>query len=352
MTSNDSIDKLFNYIQKLEKRINTLENQEAVVVQGHLESQQPKPLNISLEQLINLYDEVPQVLAEFAVEASLTAQSYRQKTPDTIILELTARGNYWVILLEQKGEKQYYLLPNGNLKLRLYRLETIEYLFNLKGEKIFSSSDFTLMKPTLISIYPSGKQWQLIEKGTLYIGKYDVKKQLLSDLDNMINNPDNVDRILDVLAKINQNNKDLKTEIQSIRDRIIKLEPQYQKLIQIYENEPEHFLKIAGGSQQVKMTQETMNTLLQGQVKAINLELSNEGEYVIKKINQAEYLFPHPNCIFDRMLLNIIHQARLFSCRGEFPIAVEGKDINISKPAQVRQTSDVCLVVEAGEIIF
>ena len=161
MTSNHDLEKLFNYIHKLEQRLTTLETKETVIVKGHLETKQPKPLNISEEQLINLYHDVPQILTEYVVEASLTADSYRQKTNGKIILEHTARGNYWVVLLEEKPKKNYYLLPNGNIKLRLHRLNSILSLFELTGAKVDNSNEFTLLKPASISIFPNGKQWQL-----------------------------------------------------------------------------------------------------------------------------------------------------------------------------------------------
>lgn len=134
MTNNNNFEPIFNYIEILEKRINKLEKKE-VIITGALESKHPKPLNISLEKLIDLYNDVPQILAEYAVEASLTAESYRKETEGKFILEYTPNGNYWVILIDNKQEKNYYLLPNGNIKLRLYRLKTINYLFKLQGEK-------------------------------------------------------------------------------------------------------------------------------------------------------------------------------------------------------------------------
>ena len=352
MPSNDHLDKLITHIQKLEKRITSLENKEAVTIQGHLETQQIKPLNIDEDKLLSLYHDIPQILSEYAIEVSLTAKSYRQQTLD-IIVERAVRGNYWVIALENGSIRKYYLLPNGNLKLRLYRLDSLEYLFNLKGDKVYSSSDFTLIKPALVSIYPSGQEWKLKQKGELYIGKYDAKQQLVSDLEDIISNhPNQVDRIFDLLTKINQNQRDMEAEIKSIRNRISNIEPKSKQLVRIYQNEPEYFLAIAGGSQQVSLTTDTLNSILVGQTDKIHLGVSNDGEYVIKKTDQGEFLFPHPDVIFDRRGLSISSQANLFICQGDLPIAVMGKDIEIRKPATVRKSGDVWSIVDVGELMF
>lgn len=359
MTNNHNLEAIFNYVHKLEKRITELEQKEAVTITGYLESKFPKPIDISEEKLIDIYNDVPQILAEYAVEASLTAETYRQKTDGKVILEHTVRGNYWVILLEQQPEKKYYLVPNGNIKIRLYRLQTIEYLFTLKGEKIVNSTEFNLLNPALIYILPNGNQWQLQQKGLLNIGKDSPAKKLVSELEKIAEDeskiPSRLPELLTLLEKINQDKIELKAEIKSLRNRLIKLEPEYSQLVNLYHDEPQYFAIAAGGSQKVRVTDETMNSFLQGKPSPIYLESNESGEYIIKKARKFEYLFPHPDSLFDKMALNFIHnQARLFICLGEIPIAIMGKDLKIQKPAKVKQTENrnLWLLIESGEILL
>lgn len=352
----NNLEKIYNYVQKLEKRITELEQKDAVIITGHLETKNCKPLDISVEKLIDIYNNVPQILTEYAVEASLTAETYRQQSDGKTIFEQTVRGNYWVILLEEALEKQYYLVPNGNIKIRLYRVESIKSSFDLKGEKVIDASEFTLLKPALISIYPNGKQWKLDKKGLLNIGKYSPAQKLVSEIEKLSNNeaeiPSSWQELLTLLEKFNQNKSEIQAQIQSLKNRLIKLEPEYSQLINLYNDEPHHF-STAGGSQRVKVTDMTMNTFLQGKPHPIYLESNELGEYIIKKLGKQEYLFPHPDTLFDKMAINFIHnQGRLFVCKGEIPIAIIGKDMKIEKPARVEKKQDQWLLVESGEIIL
>lgn len=353
----NKLEKIFDYVQKLEKRIRELEKKDAVTVIGYLESKYCKPLNISVEKLIDIYNDIPQVLAEYAVEATLTAETYRKKTEGKIILEQSVRGNYWVILLEEKLEKKYYLVPNGEVKLRLYRLETIEYLFNLTGEKVINAEHFLLSKPALIDILPNGKQWQLNNKGSLHIGKYSPAKKLVSELQKLAEDenkiPSGLQDLLTLLEKFNQDKIELKAEIQSLKNRLIKLEPEYTRLVNLYNDEPQYFTIAAGETKAVKITQETTNNFLQGKPSPIHFELDNQGEFLIKKVDNIYYLFPNPTTLFDRVALNFIHnQARIFISQGEIPIAIIGKDLKIQKPAKVKLDKNLWLLTESGELIL
>ena len=356
MTNNYDLEKIFNYVHSLEKRLTKLESKEAVIVTGGLKNKQPKPLTISLEKLIDIYNDVPQILTEYVVELALTAESYRQKTDGKVILEYIIQGNYWVILLENLVEKNYYLFLNSNKKLKLHRLKSIEYLFNLQGEKIIETHEFILLKLALISIFPNGKQWQLKDKGLLHIGKKSPASRLVSELEKIADDegqiPASLQELLASLETLNKHKLELKAEIQSLQNRLTKLEPEYSQLVNLYHDEPQYFVMGAGGSQKVKVTDETMNTVLQGKFNAIHLEVSPEGEYLIKKAGHSQYLFPNPDVIFDKMTLTFAHQARLFICQGHIPIGIKGIDIKIQKPAKVKQTENLWLVIESGEVIL
>lgn len=354
MNNDPELHKIFNYVQKLEKRLIDLESKEAIIVEGSLKNQQPKPLQLSLDKLIDLYNDVPHILTEYAIEVSLTAESYQQKTNKQVILEKVIRGNYWVILLENIEEKSYYLLPNGNKKLRIYKLKTIDNLFIIKGEKNLNTEEFTLVKPAFLEILPSGKEWQILEKGELYIEKKSSASKLVSALEKIAENetifPQNLEKLLIILEKLNQGNSTINAQIKLLDERLQKLEPDDGKFINLYSQNPQKFAQLEGGSKRLKVTKQTIKDFLQNTMNSVYLEINEEGEYLLKKGDKDEYLFPDPLLIFDKMTLVFARQGKLFQIKNEIPIAILGKDIKIKKPAKVRRNGDVWLLIESGEI--
>ena len=356
MTNNYDLEKIFSYVQKLEKRITKLESEKAIIVHGHLASQSAKSLTISLNQLINVYNDVSHILDVYAVTVSLSADSYRQQVKDQVILNQVTRGNYWVILLENEEGKNYYLLPNANIKLRIYRLKTISNLFAIKGENDGKQEEFTLIKPAKLEILSSGNEWRIKEKGELFLGKKSSTQRLVSELEKFTAHEDKIpaslQQLLKILTKINQGNSQLAKEIELLDSRLQKLEPQYVKLINLYYKNPNKFAELEGGDTKLKLTQDTINNFLQGKIDTINLEENTMGEYLLKKCDQEEYLFPNPQILFDKMTLSLAHYTKLFIAESEIPIAILAKDIIIKKPAKLRRNSNVWVLIESGEFSF
>jgi hypothetical protein len=360
MSNNSELEKIITYVQKLEKRLKQLESKEAIIVQGFLQNQQPKPLKISVDKLINLYNDIPHILTEYAIEVSLTSQSYRQKSLNqNIILEKVIKGNYWAILLvENIEEKKYYLLPNGNRKIRIYKLQTINNLFNLKGLKNSNEEEFILIKPCQLNILPSGKEWGIKEKGELLIGKKSPLQNLTLELGKLTKNekeiPASLQQLLNILTKINQDNSQLIKEIKLLDNRLQNLEPTYSKLINLYSKNPDNFANLEGGYTKLKFTQDTINQFLQNNPDTINitLEVNPMGEYLLKKINGEEYLFPDPQLLFDKMTLTLAHYTKLLLAENEIPIATVGKNITIKKPAKLRKNGNIWTILESGKVHY
>ncbi len=207
MSDKSELNKIITYIQQLEKRVDELESKPVVIVEGNKDNNQPKPLQLPLAKLIDIYNDVPQVLAPSAVEVSLNDDSYRRKSEDNkIILEPIIRGKYWVILLENNHEKKYYLVPNASVKFKLYRMESINYLFNFLGKDENNVDKFNLNKPCELDILPSGKQWQLIAQGELSIGDKSPVFELVSEIEEIHNiqtkNTSTIDGLIGFLQKI------------------------------------------------------------------------------------------------------------------------------------------------------
>ena len=189
---NTNFDKLQKRIEKLEIRLkfvqNTItkfhqiENQKAVLVTGSLEIPKINAINISKNQLIEIYHDIPQLLSEYIFKVSLTPESYRQKTQGQIFLETVNRGNYWIVATKYDNKEQYWLLPAANLTINLHQLKTFQYLFNLVGTPS-ETIEFQLNEPALVSRFPSGKTWKLEKQGTIKFSSNRPSSQLIFDLE-------------------------------------------------------------------------------------------------------------------------------------------------------------------------
>jgi hypothetical protein len=213
---------IYQKIQQIDKKLKELEiANQRIIVTGGKSNPQPKPLPIDKDELINIYNYAPQILAEYATPVSVTAESYRKKTGKTIYLEHTINGYYWVILTQDEKEQNYWLLPNGNKNIRFYRLkEQIRLLFTLKGSKQFRTNILTMTKLSRLKIEPSGLLWQLVEKGCIENKRSEItnlKKTIQQDLeDNLTHFVNNLTEDFNItinnhLAKLSTNNITIKT---------------------------------------------------------------------------------------------------------------------------------------------
>ena len=356
MSDKSDLKKIYSYIKQLETRITELESKDAVIVEGSKKNNLPQPLPLPLDKLIDIYNDVPQILAAYALEVALNSESYRKKNDQNIILEPLVRGNYWVILLENNYEQKYYLLPNAQVKIKLYRTKSIHFLFDIKGESTRSIENFTLIKPCYLKILPSGQQWQLINSGELYIGNKSPALELVSEIEEITKKQEKttstIQELINILKKINLQNTEFEKTLKNFEFRLENLEPKHTNLINLYRNKPTIFEKLADGSQKLKLSTKTINNILQGNVKDIYLETNSYGEYLQKKGDRFDYLFPNPQVIFDKQSLILANQSRLFMTENEIPIAILGKDIKIIEAAQIKKINDSWLLVKSGKIKF
>lgn len=222
IVDNQELLSIYNKFQQIDKKLKELDiANQGIIVTDSKSNIQPKPLPIDKDELINIYNYAPQILAEYATPVSVTAESYRKKTEKTIYLEQAINGYYWVILTEDEKEKNYWLLPNVNRNIRFYRLkEQIRLLFTLKGSKQFRTNILTITKLTRLEIEPSGLSWRLIEKGCIENKRSEIinlKKTIQQDLEeNLTHFVNNLKEDFNItinnhLAKLSTNNITVKT---------------------------------------------------------------------------------------------------------------------------------------------
>jgi len=95
-----------------------------------------------------------------------------------------------------------------------------------------------------------------------------------------------------------------------------------------------------------------IKNFLENKINNINLEANSQGEYILKKVNNEEFLFLDPQIIFDKMTLKLANYTKLFIADNEIPVAVSANNILIKKPAKLRKNGDIWLLIESGEISF
>ncbi|WP_017296353.1 hypothetical protein [Geminocystis herdmanii] len=170
--NSQDLESIYYKFQQIDKKLQELEKaNQRIIVTGSKSNPQPKPINISEEELINIYNYTPQILAEYASPVSITADTYRRKSQENIYLESTINGYYWVILTENAEDKFYWLVLNGNRKIDLHRFQNqIISLFNIIYEddkKTNRNIIPALIKLSQLEILPSGTTWKLKEKGCI-----------------------------------------------------------------------------------------------------------------------------------------------------------------------------------------
>ncbi|MEA5572380.1 hypothetical protein [Calothrix sp. UHCC 0171] len=116
------------------------------------------------------YNRNPDSFEQYAKqEVTITAESIHNRrlgSNQTVFLEDTRKGNYWVFANDNTIVTGKYLLPKANLKFTEYSLETIQFLFELTGNTSDNSGRFTIIKPAIVTLVEQGK-WQLVDTGII-----------------------------------------------------------------------------------------------------------------------------------------------------------------------------------------
>ncbi len=184
----ENLDYLKQKINQLEDKVEKLlssqaasNSHNAVQVTGALETNKIKTLQVSPQQLVNIYNDVPQVLLEYIKRVSLTEESYRNKDKGLIILEEAPRGNYWVITTRETNRERHWIVPNGNVYFNIFQTQSLRYLFQVEGENFNDLSEFILREPARVALEPNGREWKLEKKGILHLGKTALSSKLPLD---------------------------------------------------------------------------------------------------------------------------------------------------------------------------
>ncbi len=190
-----------------------------VIVNGNFEAEKVSRVNISESQLVQVYNDVPQVLGKNSVVLELTAKSYRNlQHGEPIFLENDENGKYWMITTDID---RFFVVPSMNVKSNIHKLRTVKMLFDFSGDEPSADSDFILIEPAKVSSQASGKEWKLKERGIL-----EFKNAFLPNQNFQTNVEDSNLEI----KKIAQQLDDLKIQFYESQQERIKLQLQVEEI--------------------------------------------------------------------------------------------------------------------------
>jgi hypothetical protein len=125
-----------------------------------------KYISWKILNLINQYNCQSDTILNKVIEVYETEESYHSrssKNSQSVVLEKSNRGSYWLITEEDCN----YLFPKYNLKITEFNYQTLQALFESQGYQPGESQRFQLLKPAQVCALPGEEKWQLIERGVL-----------------------------------------------------------------------------------------------------------------------------------------------------------------------------------------
>jgi hypothetical protein len=127
-------------------------------------------LNLSEDRFIELYNDIPQILTAYAIDVTLSGDSYRGIN-DNITFNRFHRGNYWIIPAQELIDKAW-LVPNPLKNLSLDRMPSLDSSFDRDIVNKNRDDDFHtyfLVTPALVQILPIVEPltWKLLERGKI-----------------------------------------------------------------------------------------------------------------------------------------------------------------------------------------
>jgi WD40 repeat protein len=376
MEEKESYLKLSQEINELEKRLKSIEELQdknelkgAVRITGSLEITKLNRIDLSESKLVEVYNDCPQLLEIYAIQANLTPESYRQTSEGKIWLNKVIHGNYWIIATENDT---YWLFPALKASLNVHKIRTIKRLFECRGEE---GNDFILSQPARVSIMPSGEEWKLEEPGILDFAKnkavqsqteidrtHGEIKQLSSELARVQQqyqqSQSQLDKLLSLFKQSEADRQRMQAQIQQLsqeRELVnqkleiieVNLSPNYAELLTAYDREPD---LLAERAIAVSETTESIHQRQAGSNKAVVFEKNDRGVYWIFNLDNFYYL------VYNKSKIKINeHSIKtvevMFECRGWQPD--KSSDFKLVKPAKVTPIAeDKWELVELGRLQF
>jgi hypothetical protein len=155
------LDRLIESLQRGELPVNLQRTKEVFdpAVMAEVER-----LSIPVEKFIAIYNDVPNLFSAYAIDATITANSY-DHADSPVTFERMNRGNYWLLPLAAASDNAW-LVPNPLKKISFDRTSSINLCFDLPKEG--DGASFNLLQPALVKMLPTVPlTWKLMDVGKM-----------------------------------------------------------------------------------------------------------------------------------------------------------------------------------------
>jgi hypothetical protein len=194
-------------------------------------------LNLPQDRFIELYNDLPHLFTAYAIDVTLSEDSYHRQTNE-IIFHRFARGNYWLVPT-QSAPEQGWLVPNPLKGLALDRMQSLDTSFD-RDIVTNNSNNCILITPALVQILPIVEPltWKLLERGKLTNSQMPKPSTPTAVIESLL---EKLVKLNDRVAQIERssvNNEstststDKQAQLQSIVTKIVKqLEVKQQEIL-------------------------------------------------------------------------------------------------------------------------
>jgi hypothetical protein len=195
-------------------------------------------LNLPQDRFIELYNDLPHLFTAYAIDVTLSEDSYHRQTNE-IIFHRFARGNYWIVPI-QSAPEQGWLVPNPLKGLSIDRMQSLDTSFDRDIIPNHSNNNCILVAPALVQILPIVEPltWKLLESGKLtnsQLPKLSTPTAVIESLvEKLIKLNDRVSQIERESTKNESTSisTDKQAQLQSIVTQIVKqLEVKQQEIL-------------------------------------------------------------------------------------------------------------------------
>jgi hypothetical protein len=251
-------------------------------------------LNLSEDRFIELYNDIPQILTAYAIDVTLSGDSYR-KINDNITFNRSHRGNYWIIPTQELIDKAW-LVPNPLKNLSLDRMPSLDASFDrdiINENRYHDFHTYFLVAPALVQILPIVEPltWKLLERGKITNSQIQRPSVTITAIENLCeqssrNNyrQDRLAHDLDELSKESSKIKNiialqdqeinfLKTHIESFKETEDRNKYRESISVKRLDKHRDHIDSLQGITTKLIASIEEINTNLESKSKTISQDI-------------------------------------------------------------------------------
>jgi hypothetical protein len=129
-------------------------------------------IDVPANKFVELYNDLPNILTGYAIDATLSDESYRQTETHQITFYRLNRGSYWIFPTDRIGKSGLaWLVPNPLKDLQISKTKSLNFCFDIDSSSQ-NGNNIILAKPALVQLLPNAEQliWKLIERGVITNG--------------------------------------------------------------------------------------------------------------------------------------------------------------------------------------